>query len=142
MIKTFWIKSHMALNLYHKILVFSKSWKIYLSLAKFDAVQSEGGIMMMRNKSMKTTVGKSWKCIDHDVANWHYWMLNECSVCVCSEWSWSGKLGNLWASASLGGGAWAVALAMEKWCGASLLNTSWRTVQRDAMAHWRQETGF
>ncbi len=60
MIKMFRVKSHMALNLYlwYNIFVFNKSCKIYLRLAMFDAVWSEGGIMMMRNVSMKTSVGK------------------------------------------------------------------------------------
>lgn len=75
------------------------------------------------------------KSIDQDV--WQIvitWCLLNV-VCVCSEWSCTGKLANLWASVLLVGGAWAVALATEKWCGASLLNTSWRTVQQDATAH-------
>lgn len=58
-----------------------------------------------------------------------------------SEWSSSERQASPWESASSGVEGWAAGWAMERWWGAFLSSTSWRTVLPDRTGPWRLETG-
>lgn len=62
------------------------------------------------------------------------------NVCVYKEWSSTRRRENLWVSALLVGGAWAVAWATGKWCEASSSSTSSKTAPQDATELWKPET--